>query len=95
MSEHLDLSMKDQLKDFVRRINNIKKEQQDLSTDLRELYKEVASCGFDVKIVREVVKRMNKPKEEMSINEEMIHAYMNAIYQDDRNDNDDNEDKSY
>lgn len=89
MSEHLDLSMKDQLKDLVRRINNIKKEQQDLSTDLRELYKEVASCGFDVKIVREVVKRMHKPKEEISVNEEMIHVYMNAIYQDDNDDKND------
>ncbi|UFX98586.1 GapR family DNA-binding domain-containing protein [Candidatus Gromoviella agglomerans] len=70
------------LKDFVRRINNIKDENEKLSIDLKEIYKEISDAGFDARIVKAVVKelRMDKnEKIEKEKNEEMFHVYMSAI----------------
>lgn len=80
MSNNLDTRMQSQLRDFVRRIQNIKKEQADLSEDLKNIYKEVAYSGFDVKVMREVIKRLDqKVKEEEGYKEEMVNLYMNTI----------------
>ena len=80
MSDTLDIRMQDQLRDFVRRIENIKKEQLDLAEDLKNTYKEVAYSGFDTKVMREVIKRRSKKtKEDESFQEEMVNLYMNTI----------------
>ena len=75
----LDVTAQEQLRDFVRRIERLRNEQFKIAEDLKGLYKDVAYSGFDVKIVREVIKRRSSDKREIEKDEELIALYLHAI----------------
>ena len=47
---------KGQLKSLVQRIERLEEERKTLGDDIREVYAEVKSAGFDTKVVRQVVR---------------------------------------
>jgi hypothetical protein len=51
----LQTSAKDQLRAFVARIERLEEEKAALAADLREVYAEAKSNGFDVKALRSAV----------------------------------------
>jgi uncharacterized protein (UPF0335 family) len=71
--------MQEELKDLIRRIENVKKEQDELAIGLKDIYKDAASSGFDVKVIREVIKRRRSDQKERNIEEEMIEMYIKVI----------------
>ena len=53
----------DRLKSFVERIERLESEKQGLSEDIKEVYAESKSTGFDNKIIRQIIRlrKMDKP----------------------------------
>ena len=69
----------DQLKSFVERIERLEEEKTGLAEDIREIFSEAKSQGYDPKIMREVLKIRKMNKEDREVQEELITVYMNAL----------------
>ena len=53
---------RDQLRGIVERIERIEEEDKELNEGKREIFQEAKSNGFDVKVIREIVRFENKTK---------------------------------
>jgi uncharacterized protein (UPF0335 family) len=69
----------DQLRAIVERIEHLEDEIKELTEAKKEIYLEAKSNGFDVRIIREVVRmRKQDPKERDEL-ETLIEEYWQAI----------------
>jgi uncharacterized protein (UPF0335 family) len=79
MTNGMHNSTKDQLKTIVERIERLEEEKAALSADIKGVYDEAKSNGFDVKALRAII-RIRKKDGEDRIQEEMILAtYLHAL----------------
>ena len=78
MSEPVEVAG-DQLRTIVERIEHLDDEIKDLTEAKKEIYLEAKGNGFDVRIIREVVRlRKQDPKERDEV-ETLIEEYWQAI----------------
>ncbi|MFT3811473.1 MAG: DUF2312 domain-containing protein [Micropepsaceae bacterium] len=70
---------KDQLKSVVERIERLEEEKKALSDDIKEVYAEAKGNGFDVKILRKVIRIRKMDAAERSTEEEMLDLYLSAV----------------
>jgi uncharacterized protein (UPF0335 family) len=66
---------------FVQRIENLDNEIQELNEQKKEVFAEAKGDGFDVKILREIVKLRKQDEEERDERESMLDLYMRAMEQ--------------
>jgi uncharacterized protein (UPF0335 family) len=78
MSEPTDFPG-DQLRTIVERIEHIDEEIKELNEAKREIFSEAKSNGFDVKVLREVIRILKKDKEERDEQETLLDLYLHAI----------------
>ena len=71
----------EKLKSYVSRIENIEKEQAELSDDKKVVYAELKADGFDPKIVRAAITRRKKDPQKLAEFEDVLEVYMDAIGQ--------------
>ena len=69
----------DRIRSFVERIEQIELELQELSEGKKEVFAEAKGEGFDVKILREVIKLRKQNKEEREEQETLLDVYMRAM----------------
>ena len=69
----------DQLKTFVQRIERLDDEMMNLRQDTKEVFEEAKVSGFDVKILREVIKLKKIDPEKRAQHEEMLQLYAEAL----------------
>jgi uncharacterized protein (UPF0335 family) len=70
---------KDQLKSVVERIERLEEEKAALAADIKEVYAEAKGNGFDVKILRKVIRIRKMDAAERSTEEEMLDLYLSAV----------------
>lgn len=70
---------KDQLKSLVERIERLEEEKAALAADIKEVYAEAKGHGFDIKILRKVVRIRKMDAAERSTEEEMLDLYLSAV----------------
>ena len=68
----------DQLRAVVERIENIEEEIKEL-TEAKEIYLEAKGNGFDVKILREVIRVRKQDQKERDELETLLEVYLQAI----------------
>ena len=68
-----------QLRAIVERIENIEEEIRELSEAKKEVYLEAKGNGFDVKIIREVIRVRKQDQKERDEQETLIEVYLQAI----------------
>jgi uncharacterized protein (UPF0335 family) len=66
---------------FVERIENLDTEIQELNEQKKEVFAEAKGDGFDVKILKEIVKLRKQDAEERDERESMLDLYMRAMEQ--------------
>jgi uncharacterized protein (UPF0335 family) len=66
---------------FVERIENIDTELQELNEQKKEVFAEAKGDGFDVKILKEIIKLRKQDQEERDERESMLDLYMRAMEQ--------------
>jgi len=66
---------------FVERIENLDSEIQELNEQKKEVFAEAKGDGFDVKILKEIVKLRKQDEEERDEHESMLDLYMRAMDQ--------------
>lgn len=67
------------LKSFIERIEHLEEERKSLAADVREVYAEAKSGGFDVKVMRKVVALRKMDAADRAEMESLIEVYMNAL----------------
>ena len=69
----------DKLKTIVERIEHVEEEIRELTEAKKEIYVEAKSNGFDVKILREVVRLRKQDEKERDEHESLLDAYLHAL----------------
>jgi uncharacterized protein (UPF0335 family) len=78
MSGPVDVPGK-QLRAIVERIEQVDDEIKDLTEAKKEIYAEAKSNGFDVKVLREVIRVRKQDQKERDERESLLDLYMQAI----------------
>ena len=68
-----------QLRAIVERIENIEEEIKELIEAKKEVYLEAKGNGFDVKILREVIRVRKQDQKERDEQETLVEVYLQAI----------------
>ena len=69
----------DQLRAIVERIEHVEDEIKELTEAKKEIYLEAKSNGFDVKILREVIRIRKQDEKERDEQDSLLDAYLRAI----------------
>jgi uncharacterized protein (UPF0335 family) len=69
----------DQLRTIVERIEQVDEEIKELSEAKKEIFQEAKSNGFDVKILREVIRVRKQDQNERDEHESLLAIYLQAI----------------
>ena len=69
----------DRLRSFVERIERLEEEIKALSDDKKDIYAEAKGEGFDVKILREVVRLRKQDEKERDEHDSLLDVYMHAL----------------
>jgi uncharacterized protein (UPF0335 family) len=76
---HNSSIQEDQLRALVERIENKEAEKKEISSDIRDLYIEAKSKGYDVKALRAAVQRRKQDPGEYEEFSAVVEIYLNAI----------------
>ncbi len=68
-----------QLSAFIQRIERLEEEKAALAADIREVYAEAKSNGFDSKIMRQVVRLRKMDKSDRQEQEALLDLYLHAL----------------
>ncbi len=75
----LHLATRQQLKSFVERIERLEEEKAALADDIRDVYNEAKSTGFDVKVMRQVIRLRKQNADERKEMEAVLETYLSAL----------------
>ena len=68
-----------QLRSIVERIEQIEQDIRALNEDKKQIFDEAKGNGFDVKILREVIRLRRQDQEERDQRESLLEVYLHAI----------------
>ncbi|MEA2779969.1 MAG: hypothetical protein QOK29_1513 [Rhodospirillaceae bacterium] len=69
----------DRLKSFIERIERLEEERTATSGDIREVYAEAKSAGYETKIMRQIVRLRKMDAADRQEQEALLDVYMQAI----------------
>ena len=69
----------DRLRNFIERIERVDEERKALTTDIADILKQAKSEGFDVKVMRRVLKLRKLSAAERQEAEALVETYMRAV----------------
>lgn len=69
----------DRLKSLVERIERLEEEKKGLAADIADIYKEAKSAGFDVKVIRELIKIRKEDAADIEEREMLLETYKRAL----------------
>lgn len=75
----INLDTKNQLKGLIERIERLEQEKATISEHIRDIYAEAKGFGFDIKIIRQVIKIRKMDRQELEEQEELLDIYRQAL----------------
>lgn len=69
----------DRLRSFVERVERLEEEIKGLTEDKKDIFAEAKGEGFDVKILREVIRIRKQDRQERDERESLLDIYLHAI----------------
>lgn len=69
----------DQLQQIVQKLETIEQERLELADLLKDAFNEAKSMGFDVKIIKHVLKLRKKDKDALAEEDSLIDLYRGAL----------------
>ena len=70
---------REKLKQTIARVERLEAEKAELAADIREVYSEAKSFGFDTKAIRKVISLRKLESAERAEQEAILELYMGAI----------------
>ena len=74
-----DSVAQDQIRAFIERIERLEEEKASIAGDIKEVYAEAKSNGFDIKILRKVISLRKKDADERQEEEALLDVYLAAL----------------
>ena len=71
----------DRLRSIVERIERLEEERKALGSDIKDIYAEAKSAGFDVKVLRMLIAERRKEPSEVEEAETLLEVYRRALGQ--------------
>lgn len=75
----IDNATADELRQFVERIETLEAEKQEAADAQKEVYAEAKSRGYDSAVLRKVVARRKRNRDELAEEEAILELYEAAI----------------
>jgi uncharacterized protein (UPF0335 family) len=69
----------DRLRSLVERIARLEEERKALSSDIKDIYVEAKSAGFDPKVLRQLIRIRKQEAAEVEEQETMLDIYRRAL----------------
>jgi uncharacterized protein (UPF0335 family) len=69
----------DRLRSIVERIERLEEERKALASDIKDIYSEAKSAGFDVKVLRQLIRIRKQEAAEVEEQETMLDVYRRAL----------------
>jgi uncharacterized protein (UPF0335 family) len=69
----------DRLRSLIERIERLEEERKALSSDIKDIYAEAKSAGFDVKVIRTIISIRRKEPAEVEEQETLLDIYRRAL----------------
>ena len=70
---------KEHLAQFISRIERLEQEKSELAEDIKEIYAEAKNNGFDVKIMRQIIKIKKQDQAKLAEHEAILDLYRQAL----------------
>ncbi|HZH53747.1 MAG TPA: DUF2312 domain-containing protein [Microvirga sp.] len=69
----------DRIRSFVERVEQIETELKELNEAKKEIFAEAKGEGFDVKVLKEIIKLRKQDQDERDEHETLLDVYMRAM----------------
>jgi len=69
----------EQLRLFIERVERLEEEKKGISDDIRDVYNEAKSQGYDPKIMRQIVRLRKMPVHDRKEMEAILDVYKSAL----------------
>ncbi len=69
----------DRLRSLVDRIERLEEERKALGNDIKDIYAEAKSAGFDVKVLRQLIRIRKQEPAEIEEQETLLDVYRRAL----------------
>ncbi len=69
----------DRLRSLVERIERLEEERKALANDIKDIYAEAKSAGFDVKVLRQLIRVRKQEPAEVEEQETLLDVYRRAL----------------
>jgi len=69
----------DRLRSIVERVERLEEEKKALSSDVKDIMAEAKSAGFDVKVIRQVIRIRQQEPAEVEEQETLMDLYRRAL----------------
>ena len=78
-AESMGETTREKLKQFIARIERLEAEKAELAADIREVYAESKTFGFDNKVLRKTIALRKVEAHEREQQEALVELYMDAV----------------
>ncbi len=75
----IDTSTAKYLRQFIEKIERLEEEKAAIAQDIRDVFAEAKMQGFDVKVMRQVMKLRKMKNDERQEQEHLLAVYLHAI----------------
>ncbi|QHI95738.1 DUF2312 domain-containing protein [Aristophania vespae] len=69
----------DRLRSIIERVERLEEERKALGGDIRDIFSEAKSAGFDVKVIKQIIKLRKQEPAEVEEQETLLDIYRRAL----------------
>ena len=69
----------DRLRSIIERVERLEEERKNLSGDIKDIFSEAKSAGFDVKVIRQIIRICKQDPSEVEEQETLLDVYRRAL----------------
>lgn len=70
---------RDRLKSFIERVERLEEEKKAITDDMKEVFAEAKGEGFDIKVIRMIIKIRKQDSNERAEQEAILDLYLHAL----------------
>lgn len=74
-----EVVVKEQLEQYLNKIERLEQEKADLSEEIKDIFQDASSHGFDVKAMKTVLKLKKLDKDKLAEQDAMLELYRDTL----------------
>lgn len=69
----------DRLRNIIERVERLEEERKSLGEDIKDIFTEAKSAGFDIKTIRQIIRQRKQEPSEVEEQETLLDIYRRAL----------------